>query len=138
MDEQRIEQLAFDIYDEVYGHLDDKRHKSRFITEIIDWLINGDLEGRSLEDLVEEWREYTAEDEEDTMNESNWHRCVDCDTELGPAPGADGSGIQCGVTFCPGCGAMYRWDFWRLNRYRGDTGSIYEPRLERHGGAAHE
>lgn len=26
MDEQRIEQLAFDFYDEVYGHLDDKRH----------------------------------------------------------------------------------------------------------------
>jgi len=71
------------------------------------------------------------------MNESSWHHCVDCDTELGPAPGADGSGPQWGVTFCPGCGAMYRWDFWRLNRYRGDTGSIYEPRLERHGSAAH-
>ena len=88
MNEQRIEQLAFDI-------------------------------------LVEEWREYTATAEEDnTMNESSWHRCVDCDTELGPAPGADGSGHQCGVTFCLGCGAMYRWDFWRLNRYSGDTGSI--------------
>lgn len=72
--ERRIEQLAFDIYDDVYGHLDDKRHKSRFITEIIDWLINGDLEGRSLEDLAEEWREYTTTAEEDTMNESEWYR----------------------------------------------------------------
>jgi len=63
-DEQRIEQLAFDIYDEVYGHLDDKRHKSQYVSEIYDWLANGDIEGRSIEDLVEEWREYTAEDEE--------------------------------------------------------------------------
>jgi hypothetical protein len=64
MNEERIEQLAFDIYDEVYGHLDDKRHKSRRVGEIYDWLANGDPEGRSLGDLVEEWREYTAEDEE--------------------------------------------------------------------------
>jgi len=25
---------------------------------------------------------------------------------------------------------MYRWEHWRLNRWAGDTGSIYEPRLE--------
>jgi hypothetical protein len=64
MNEERIEQLAFDIYDEVYGHIDDKRHKTQYITEIYDWLANGDIDGRSLGDLVEEWREYTAEDEE--------------------------------------------------------------------------
>jgi hypothetical protein len=64
-DGQRIDRLAFDIYDEVYGHLDDKRHKSRRVGEIYDWLANGDGgEGRSLADLVDEWREYTAEDEE--------------------------------------------------------------------------
>ena len=134
VDEQRIERLAFALYSEVYGHIDDKRHKALHVGEICDWLINGDGgSGRSLGDLVEEWREYTA-GEDNTMNESNWHHCVDCGAELGPAPGADGSGAQRGgVTFCHRCGAMYRWDFWRLNRYRGDTGSIYEPRLERHG-----
>jgi hypothetical protein len=65
VDEQRIERLAFAIYSEVYGHIDDKRHKALHVGEICDWLINGDGgSGRSLGDLVEEWREYTAEDEE--------------------------------------------------------------------------
>jgi hypothetical protein len=69
------------------------------------------------------------------MNKSKWYCCIDCGAQLGPAPGAEGRGPQCGTTFCPACGAMYRWDFWRMNRYHGDTASIYEPRLERHGGA---
>ena len=63
MDEQRIEQLALAIYSEVCGHIDDKNHKALRVAEIRDWLTDGDGgEGRSLEDLVEEWREYTAEE----------------------------------------------------------------------------
>ena len=63
MDEQRIEQLALAIYSEVCGHIDDKNHKALLVAEIRDWLADGDGgEGRSLEDLVEEWREYAAEE----------------------------------------------------------------------------
>ena len=60
-DEQRIEQLARAIYSELHGHLDYKYFKAMRVSEILDWLSDGDIEGRSIEDLVEEWREYTAE-----------------------------------------------------------------------------
>ena len=59
--------------------------------------------------------------------------CQCCGHSLGGAPGRDGDGLVPGVTFCPRCGAIYRWDFWRLNRFPNDTGSVYEPRLEHHG-----
>jgi len=68
-----------------------------------------------------------------SMDQREPHRCVDCGAALGATPGRDGDGLVPGVTFCPRCGAIYRWDFWRLNRFPNDTGSVYEPRLEHHG-----
>jgi hypothetical protein len=59
--------------------------------------------------------------------------CQCCGSPLGRSPGKDGDGLVPGVTFCPSCGAMYRWEHWRLSRWAGDTGSIYEPRLEKCG-----
>ena len=58
--------------------------------------------------------------------------CACCGHPL-TAPGKDGDGLVAGVTLCPRCGAMYRWEHWRLNRWAGDTGSVYEPRLEKRG-----
>jgi len=64
MDEQeaRATTLAFSIYREVFGHLDDKNHKAAKVAEMRDWLMAGDMgEGRDVEDLAEEWREYDTE-----------------------------------------------------------------------------
>jgi hypothetical protein len=63
VNEERIDQLASAIYSEVYGHLDDKRHRARLETEIRDWLTEGDGGvGRTVEDLAAEWREYNPDD----------------------------------------------------------------------------
>lgn len=60
--DERATTLARAIYREVYGHLDDKNHKAAKVTEIRDWLLDGDMgEGRSVEALAEEWREYDTE-----------------------------------------------------------------------------
>ncbi len=62
------------------------------------------------------------------------HSCHVCGAPL-RAPGRDSDRprLRPGVTECPKCGSIYRWEHWRLNRWPGDTGSIYEPRLERRG-----
>ena len=62
-----------------------------------------------------------------------WHRCEVCGETLGDAPGKAYEGPVCGVTFCKHCGSMYRWEFWALHRWAGDTGTAYGPRLERRG-----
>ena len=55
--------IAQGIYSEVFGALDDRRFEAAKVQEIYDWLQSGDGgEGRTVEDLAEEWREYDAED----------------------------------------------------------------------------
>ncbi len=66
---------------------------------------------------------------------NGWWRCTECGAELPPAPKTrDGVGL----VDCPGCGVTYRFDYWALNRWPGDTASTgLVPRLWRRG-AAHK
>lgn len=51
------------IYAEVYGDIDDKGLKASKMTEIHDWLEEGDLrDNPTVDELAAEWREYDAED----------------------------------------------------------------------------
>ncbi len=59
------EQLAYEIYLRMYGDVDDKHHHARKLTEILDWLSNGDLEGtESIESIVADWLEYDVPEQE--------------------------------------------------------------------------
>lgn len=54
-----INGLAAAIYNNNFGHLDDKVFADQKTTEIADWLSNGDLHGdETIEQLTDEWREY--------------------------------------------------------------------------------
>ena len=53
---------AFKIYSNIYGDIDNKFFKDKIITEIFDWLCNGDLErdgSIDVEHLTKEWIEYS-------------------------------------------------------------------------------
>ncbi len=61
----------------------------------------------------------------DIEHDGTWWVCPDCGEHLPDAPqGNQGRGIvQCV------CGAWYRFDYWTLNRWPGDTGNTgLEPR----------
>jgi hypothetical protein len=62
MDETYTQELIETIYSECYGHLDDKWFRDDKLTEIYDWLVNGDAFDCTVQDLVNEWREYDADD----------------------------------------------------------------------------
>jgi hypothetical protein len=65
---RNLDNLAWKIYSELYGHLDDKHHQSIEIPAIHDWLVDGDQEyvqKTSIEKLAAEWKELnTPEDNE--------------------------------------------------------------------------
>jgi len=50
--------MAEQLYSMLYGDIDDKRHKARYLQELLDWLEAGDLQDNpTLEALAQEWRE---------------------------------------------------------------------------------
>jgi len=49
-------------------------------------------------------------------------RC-DCGEPLPPAPGSQANPSGRGVVQCPKCGQWWRYDYWALNRWPGDTGT---------------
>lgn len=56
--------LADRIYTAVYGRYDDRRHQSQMMSEIADWIREGDWGADQVPDveaLVAEWREYTSQ-----------------------------------------------------------------------------
>ena len=63
MTEQQIETMARAIYTEVYGQIDDKYFRADKLAEIHDWLTDGDTSDTpSVAALVNEWRQYDADD----------------------------------------------------------------------------
>ncbi len=59
-----IEQVAVMIYNEAYGDIDSKGHRSDKQGEIEDWLTDSDLDGgETLDELVEEWGDYIVSEE---------------------------------------------------------------------------
>jgi hypothetical protein len=61
-----ILELADKIYSNVYPNIDDKRFYDKKLTEIFDWLCNGnseEIENWTAESLVDEWKEYDQEEE---------------------------------------------------------------------------
>ena len=44
-----------------------------------------------------------------------------------------GTSAENAVSACEGCGTVYRWGHWGMNRWKGDTGTAFGPRLERRG-----
>jgi hypothetical protein len=58
--------LADKIYSNVYPDVDDKRFYDKKLTEIFDWLCNGnseEIENWTAESLIDEWKEYDQEEE---------------------------------------------------------------------------
>jgi len=63
VDETQAWELAERIYSAVYG-ADDRRHRSRMLSEIADWISEGDWREDQVPDveaLAAEWREYAGE-----------------------------------------------------------------------------
>ena len=55
--------LSEQIYDEVYGDVDDKQHRAKTVIRIFDWLLEGEFkEGKGLEALAEDWKEFDVPD----------------------------------------------------------------------------
>ena len=57
------------------------------------------------------------------------HTCKTCGGPLA-APGRDGEGLVKGLSTCPRCGAVHRFDFYALRRWPGDAGTAYEAHLQ--------
>ena len=55
-------ELADKIYSNVYSEVDDKKFYNKKLSEIFDWLCNGDWSG-TIEELTDEWKEYDQEEE---------------------------------------------------------------------------
>jgi len=58
--DERAAALAARIYSEIYGDVDDKRHKAAKVQQIYEWLTTGDdlAPDPDVEELAAEWREY--------------------------------------------------------------------------------
>jgi hypothetical protein len=50
-------EIAREIYVNVYGDIDSKRHKAEYVNHIVDWLEGGSLENATIDELTAEWRE---------------------------------------------------------------------------------
>ncbi len=62
MNKQQMSEMAERIYSAVFG-LDDKAFRAEKVQEIYEWLANGDLtDDPDINALIEEWREYDAEE----------------------------------------------------------------------------
>lgn len=56
-----IDELAEEIYYRIFGFLDDYWFYAGKTQEIVDWLMEIDLDGISVEQLVDWWCEYDAD-----------------------------------------------------------------------------
>jgi hypothetical protein len=63
--EVAIKNMAEKVYDEIYGHIDDKNHRDMVQTEIENWLTDGDFNGQPVDQIVAEWGEYSNFGEEE-------------------------------------------------------------------------
>jgi Arc/MetJ-type ribon-helix-helix transcriptional regulator len=76
MEAKRIAELTEGVYSDVYGDIDNKKFHSHRVTEIIDWLTDGEpLEGdETISDLANQWRrEHTGDgDIVQALGASNW------------------------------------------------------------------
>lgn len=65
--------------------------------------------------------------------ENGWWHCTECGAELPDAAQGRGPAVYQNVrgstVFCPKCGAMWRFDYYCLNRWPRDRGNT---RLEPH------
>jgi hypothetical protein len=69
MDYKEIERIAWEIYIEVYGAIDDKYFMATKTQEIEDWLHAGDPDGIAIWQLVNDWREIDYADIEERIGE---------------------------------------------------------------------
>jgi Arc/MetJ-type ribon-helix-helix transcriptional regulator len=76
METKRITELAEGIYGEVYGDIDNKKFHSRRVSEITDWLIDGEpLEGdETVAELAKQWRSEHVGDSDivESLGADNW------------------------------------------------------------------
>jgi hypothetical protein len=69
--QMKIQEMARQIYRSVYPTIDDKRAAARVRGQIEDWLIDGDIDGMTIDELVEEWKDSICEWFEENLTDED-------------------------------------------------------------------